>query len=571
MVTLVLIGLVGGLITGISPCVLPVLPVIFLTGGVPDRPLGSAQKQASDRRSLGRRPYLIVAGLALSFSVFTLLGTLILSALPLPKDIIRWTGLVVLVLLGLAMLAPKVQDVLERPFTWIPQRRIKSQHGGFVLGLALGAVYVPCAGPVLAAITVAGATGKIGGQTVVLTVCFAIGTAIPLLGFALAGRGVAERVRAFRTRQRGVRIVAGLVVIGLAVALTFNVTDALQRAVPDYTASLNQDLDKGTGGIAKAVGNSTASESLQECAQEPSDVLQNCGPEPTISGIQQWFNTADNQPLTLASLKGKVVLIDFWAYSCINCQRAIAHVSAWYKNYQNDGLVVIGVHTPEYAFEHVAGNVMSGAKRLGITYPVALDNNYTTWDAFSNDSWPADYLIDATGQIRHVAIGEGDYGANEALIRQLLSAANPAVALPAATDVADQTPRSQDQTPETYLGAGRQDQYAPGPLPTGAQTFREPDVIPDDEFGLSGGWTVGQENLTSGQDAGLQLNFHASTVYLDVGGTGTITATVNGQKMTYHVSGAPNIYAVFHAKSEQHETLQLALSPGLSTYSFTFG
>jgi hypothetical protein len=202
---------------------------------------------------------------------------------------------------------------------------------------------------------------------------------------------------------------------------------------------------------------------------------------------------------------------------------------------------------------------------------VALDNNYTTWDAFSNDSWPADYLIDATGQIRHVAIGEGDYGGNEALIRQLLTAANPAVALPAATDVADQTPRSQDQTPETYLGAGRQYQYAPGPLPTGAQTFREPDVIPDDEFGLSGGWTVGQENLTSGQDAGLQLNFHASTVYLDVGGTGTITATVNGQKTTYKVSGAPNIYAVFHAKSEQHETLQLALSPGLSTYSFTFG
>src|ERR1700761_4893333 len=190
------------------------------------------------------RPYLIVAGLALSFSIFTLLGTLILSALPLPDDIIRWTGLVVLVLLGVAMMFPAVQDLLERPFARIRQREVTGQHSGFVLGLALGAVYVPCAGPVLAAITVAGATGKIGWRTVALTVAFAIGTAIPLLFFALAGRRVAERVRAFRDRQRGVRIVAGLLVIGLAIALTFNVTDQLQTKVPDYTASLNTALDK---------------------------------------------------------------------------------------------------------------------------------------------------------------------------------------------------------------------------------------------------------------------------------------------------------------------------------------
>jgi cytochrome c biogenesis protein CcdA/thiol-disulfide isomerase/thioredoxin len=562
LITLVLIGLVGGLITGISPCVLPVLPVIFLSGGAQAKTIGAAANS--------RRPYLIVAGLALSFSVFTLLGTLILSTLPVPKDIIRWTGLVVLVLVGIAMMVPRVQDLLERPFAWIPQRRVDAEHGGFVLGLALGAVYVPCAGPVLAAITVAGATGKIGAQTVVLTVAFAIGTAIPLLAFALAGRGVAERIRAFRTRQRGVRIAAGAVVIGLAVALTFNVTDALQRAVPDYTASLNKTLTN-TGDAAKVLA-PKQSVSLGTCAQEPASTLQNCGAAPAITGISTWFNTPGDAPLSLAGLKGKVVLIDFWAYSCINCQRAITHVNAWFSNYQKAGLEVIGVHTPEYAFEHVASNVMAGAKRLGIRYPVAIDNDYGTWNNFGNDSWPAEYLIDSTGQVRHVGIGEGEYQVTESLIRQLLVAANPVAVLPKPTQVADTTPTSADQTPETYLGAGRENSYARNSMyEPGTQTFSYPSSIPDDEFGLSGTWVVSDESLTATKNAAIRVNFLAGHVYLDVGGTGTITATVDGKTTTYNVSGAPDIYTLVNRKTQQRSTLDVTLSPGLTAYSFTFG
>ena len=571
MLTLVLIGLVGGLITGISPCVLPVLPVVFLTGGVQDGQGKKAKQTLLQQRRASRRPYLIVAGLALSFSIFTLLGTLVLSALPLPQDFIRWAGLVVLVLLGIAMMFPRVQDLLERPFTWIPQRRVSGGHGGFVLGLALGAVYVPCAGPVLAAITVAGATGKIGLRTVALTVAFAVGTAVPLLAFALAGRGVAERVRAFRDRQHGVRVAAGLVVIALAVALTFNVTDALQRTIPDYTAGLNSALN-GTG-ASQALG-STQSEALSACAQVPSTALQDCGPEPTISGIQQWFNTPGDKPLSLSSLKGKVVLVDFWAYSCINCQRAITHVEAWYSNYKAAGLVVIGVHTPEYAFEHVASNVVAGAQRLHITYPVALDNNYTTWNNFGNDSWPAEYLIDATGQVRHVAIGEGEYSNTELLIRQLLTAANPDVRLPAGTDVPDTTPTDANQTPETYLGSERQNSFAGGMYPdTGTETFTYPESLPAGDFALTGTWSVGSESLTSTKNAGIKLSFVANDVYLDVGGTGTITATVDGKTTSYQVSGAPNIYTVAtnSAATPEPETVTIALSPGLSTYSFTFG
>jgi len=587
LITLVLIGFLGGMITGISPCVLPVQPVVFLSGGAQGAATGSKgaknaagtqgsknAKGAKPSEALDRgarmRPYLIVTGLALSFSFFTLLGTLILSELPLPKDIIRWAGLVVLVLLGIAMLFPKVEALVERPFARIPQLRVTAERGGFILGLALGAVYVPCAGPVLAAITVAGATDRIGVHTVALTVSFGIGTAIPLLFFALAGRRVSERVRAFRLRQRRVRAIAGVVVIGLAVALTFNVTDALQRDIPDYTNALNTALNKAGAGDLTSGG----STSLTDCAQDEATTLQNCGKQPAIAGIQQWFNTPGDKALTSADLKGKVVLIDFWAYSCINCQRAITHVEAWYKNYAADGLVVIGVHTPEYAFEHVASNVQAGAERLHISYPVALDNNYTTWNNFSNDSWPAEYLVDSTGEVRYADIGEGGYSTTESLIRQLLSAANPTVKLPAATDVPDTTPDNTSQTPETYLGSDRVDAYAgneSGAYGDGTSTYSYPSSLSPDYFGLTGTWTVADQSITSGANAGIKLNFDADDVYLDVGGTGTITATYNGKTTTYNVSGAPDIYTVVGGSSVQTGTVTIKLSSGLSAYSFTFG
>jgi thiol-disulfide isomerase/thioredoxin len=364
-------------------------------------------------------------------------------------------------------------------------------------------------------------------------------------------------------------VIAGVVVIGLAVALTFNVTDALQRAVPDYTASVNNAIVKG-GGLAKALGTKQNS-SLSDCVGNSRHALANCGPQPDIAGISKWLNTPDGAPVTAASLKGKVVLVDFWAYSCINCQRAISHVEAWYSRYKNDGLVVLGVHTPEYAFEHVAGNVSAGAKRLGVTYPVALDNDYTTWDNFGNQSWPADYLVDSTGVVRYASIGEGDYSTAEGFIRQLLSAAKPGVVLPSATDVKDATPTGP-LTPETYLGSERANSYA-GDATTGAGTgtFHYPDSVPTNEFALTGFWTVAKEALTSGKNAGIRLSFVAHDVYLDVGGTGTVTATVNGKTISYTVRGAPNIYTVFQSDKTSQATLDLTLSPGLSAYSFTFG
>ena len=558
MVTLVLIGFVGGLITGISPCVLPVLPVVFMSSG--------------GQESTGRRPLMVVLGLTLSFSVFTVLGSLALRALPLPQDIIRWGGITILVLLGLGMIVPKFEGWLEAPFTRLTPSRVRGRdRGGFVLGLALGAVYVPCAGPVLAAIAVAGATGRFGPDTLALTIAFALGTAIPLLVFALAGWRITDRLKAFRTRQGGIRVVAGAVVVGLAVALTFNVTDAVQKAIPDYTSALNDRINQA-GAVAKALGGGAtgALASCQDAAgYAPHPVLQDCGPAPQLTGLTGWLNTPGNAPVAPA---GKVTLVDFWAYSCINCIRAAPHIEAWSKAYAATGLQVIGVHTPEYAFEHVPANVAAGAKRAGITYPVALDNNYATWDAFHNDSWPADYLIDATGKIRYVGVGEGAYPETESLIRQLLTSAHPGAALPKATDVPDRTPTSPFQTPETYLGSARGRSYqGDTPLQPGTAVFTPPKDLAEDAFGLSGTWTVTGESITAKKNAAITLKYTADDIYLDVSGTGSLTVTVQGQTHTYAVSGAPNIYTILHRDSIGIGTLTARLSPGLSAYSFTFG
>jgi cytochrome c biogenesis protein CcdA/thiol-disulfide isomerase/thioredoxin len=559
-VTLVLIGLVGGIITGLSPCVLPVLPVVFLGGG-------SAE---SDAESARRRPYLVVLGLTLSFAVFTLLGSLILVSLHLPDDAIRWVGLGLLLLIGFGLLIPPLGHLIERPFYRFPQRFTGTGRGGFVLGIALGAVFVPCAGPVLAAITVAGATDHIGLRTIGLTLGFAVGTAIPLLAFALAGRGISQRLGAFRRHQGAFRAVSGVVMIVLAVALTFNLSDIIQRDIPNYTEALGNSVEKGAAAAPQGASASVGLQACQEAALYGGSGLEQCGPEPAFSGIQQWLNTAGGKPVTLASLKGKVVLVDFWAYSCINCQRELPHVEAWAKNYAADGLEVVGVHTPEYAFEHVPSNVEAGVRRLGLTFPVALDNSYDTWNAYDNQSWPAAYLIDATGQIRHVSVGEGDYTQEEQLIRQLLSAAHPGIALPKATDVPDTTPDDADQTPETYLGAEREQGYAGGASYATGQ-FTAPGALATNSFALAGAWTIGQQSITAGKGAGITLAYHASYVYLDVGGTGTLTVSADGTSKVIRVSGAPDIYTVATAQPASNGTVTIKLSPGLQAYSFTFG
>ena len=429
--TLIGIGVVGGIITGISPCILPVLPVIMLSGAhsartdlaAPALPGPVASNPAEPSRAESLRPFLVIVGLVASFSTVTLAGSALLSLLHLPQGAIRWLALSALTAIGVGLIFPQVAALLEKPFSRLPQKQFESGNSGFGLGLALGVLYVPCAGPVLGAIVLAGAAGSVGLPTIVLTLSFAVAAAAPLLVFALAGRRIAERVRAFRRRQRQIRIAAGIVTILLAVALVFNLPAALQRAIPDYTIALQHNV--GAADVVRGqlnLGNQLNEDNseLSNCTDGATE-LQSCGAAPDIRGITAWLNTPGGSPVDLTSLHGKVVLIDFWAYSCINCQRAIPHVVGWYNAYHDQGFEVIGVHTPEFAFEHEKDNVASALRNLKIGYPVALDNNYATWNNYRNQYWPAHYLLDADGTIRHIKFGEGDYDITERLIRQLLS------------------------------------------------------------------------------------------------------------------------------------------------------
>lgn len=604
---LIIIGLLGGLITGISPCILPVLPVILLTGGAQSarrkKTVGRARRggggtgsgaatatlerdddtvaEASAPQPSRWRPYLVIAGLVTSFTLVTLVGSLVLGALGLPQDVIRWVGIVVLVVIGVGLLIPAVERQLERPFTALAnrfrQKEVDNSKSGFGVGLALGAVFVPCAGPVLAAIIVAGSTGNIGIGTIVLTVSFAIGVSVPLLFFALAGRGLVERIKAFRSRERGLRIAAGIAMIGLAIGLVFNAPQALQRALPDYTAGLQRDLtDNPEAQRALDLGGFVTDENrqLSECTNGATE-LESCGPAPELRGLTDWFNTDGGVALDLASLRGEVVLIDFWAYSCINCQRSIPHVTGWDETYRDAGLQVIGVHSPEYAFEKDAGNVRAGAEDFGIDYPVALDNNLDTWTIYRNRYWPAHYLIDASGTVRHIAFGEGNYAATEGMIRELLQDANPDVDLPAPSAVEDDTPELGSTTRETFLGFSKDVNYTgPEQHRAGDGRFTLPEPQADDSFALDGAMRIESQYVTpSGdEDAAVRLRFHATTVQMVLSGSGEIEVALDdGATEEIAVDGTPRAYTLADDVPEGQHVLDVTLSPGVEAYSFTFG
>ncbi|MEV6608900.1 cytochrome c biogenesis protein DipZ [Kutzneria sp. NPDC051319] len=558
MVTLVVVGFLAGVITSLSPCVLPVLPIVLTSGG-------------PQRRTW--RPYLVIAGLVLSFALSTLFGSLVLSTLGLPQTLLRDAGIVVLVLIGVGLIWQRFGDLLERPFARLRGRPVNPDGNGIVLGLGLGLLFVPCAGPVLATIAVIGANHAFSAGALALTAAFAIGCGVPLLVLAVAGDAITRRLSAIRTRARGFRVASGVVMLLVAVAIAFNLTDGLQTAVPGYTSALQQSVESNSeaqGELHKLNGSQNQATSPGVTCTPGNATLQDCGKAPELAGITDWVNS---KPLTLAGLHGKVVLIDFWTYSCINCQRTLPHVESWYNAYHQAGLEIIGVHTPEFAFEHSVSNISAQAKALGVQYPVAVDNGYGTWNAYGNQYWPADYLIDAEGNLRHVNFGEGDYSGTEQLIRQLLTSASSTVDLPAATEVADTTPAEQ-QTPETYLGSQYAPLHASGQTPSGSnnQLFQFPASVQPDTFALAGAWQGQAEYLTSGPGAQLQLSYQARDVYLVLGGSGTLTVQVDGRTtQTIAVSGVPKLYTLVDNGPYQRSTMILGFTPGIDAYDFTFG
>jgi len=412
MFTLIIVGLVSGIITAISPCVLPVLPAI-LTSSIQD---GAANR---------RRPYVVVGGLVVSFAVFTMIGGILISALGLPEDVLRWAGIITLAIVGLGLAVPAVGHILERPFVNTKIPTLNREGNGFVMGLALGLVFVPCAGPILASITVLAATNGVSWGLIALTLSFSMGIAIPLLLFGVAGQSIGKRIKAVRERLQAIRIASGVILMLTALVIATNLAEPLQRAVPGFLATAQERIENndnvqgqldGLAGHEEAAPVSGNTLTFDECEKGDSTVLQDCGPARGLPGIQEWLNTPGNEALSLDDLKGKMVLIDFRTYSCINCQRTFPYLTVWDDRYRDDGLTIIGVHAPEFNFEKVASNVEDAAKCYGINYPVAIDNDFTTWSAWGQRFWPAHYLIDQTGTVRQVHYGEGNYAADAHLV-----------------------------------------------------------------------------------------------------------------------------------------------------------
>jgi cytochrome c biogenesis protein CcdA/thiol-disulfide isomerase/thioredoxin len=558
---LILVSLVAGMIAGISPCVLPVLPVVLVAGAT-----GTAS--SSWRRSLS-----IVLGLITSFSVLILAGAQIISVFHLPQAFLQDLGIALLILIGLGFLVPQLGVVLERPFARLVARQPRLSRSGFVIGLALGLVFVPCAGPVLATIDVLGANEHVNFMTAVVTLAFSIGASVPLIVVALAGGAIVARARAIRERGLVLRRVGGAVLIVMAVVIATNVLNSLQTDVPGYTNALQQRVE-GSSAVHKELHalQPNADGQLADCLQN-SPVLEECGVAPNFANVTAWLNTPDGKPLSINEMRGKVVLIDFWTYSCINCERALPHVEAWYNRYKSDGLVVVGVHTPEFSFEHVVSNVRSATKSLHVDFPVDVDDGDATWNAYGNDSWPADYLIDANGVVRHVGIGEGDYSLTERFIRRLLLAAHPGLKLPPPTNLPDLTP-TQFTNPETYLGYQRA-AYADnaGLAPNVAMSYTFPSALPSNYFSFSGVWDQHEEEATAGEHAELELSFVDQDVYLVMGGSGSVRVSSGDgtAPTTLKVDGIPRLYTLLHATTTEAGTMVLHVSPGVEAYDFTFG
>ncbi|MEP6892739.1 MAG: cytochrome c biogenesis protein DipZ [Gaiellaceae bacterium] len=550
MLVLLGVGFLAGLVTALSPCVLPVLPIV-LAGG-----------------ATGRRPIAIIAGLVGSFTLFTLTAAWLLDKLGLPQDLLRNIAIALLFVVAATLLVPQLGDLVARPLERLARRPAGDRGGGVLLGASLGLVFVPCAGPVLAAITVLVAKSSVGVEGVLLTLAYALGAAVPLLAIAFAGRGVAGRLR---SQSELVRRVSGVLILGTAIAIAFGVDRNLQTVIPGYTQAVQDRVEQSTPAskqLRKLTGAHplTTAPTASARATDRSG-LRDYGAAPDFAAVTEWVNT---KPLTLAGLRGKVVLIDFWTYSCINCLRTLPHVEAWAARYRKAGLVVVGVHTPEFAFERVPSNVKENANRLGVNYPIAIDNGYGTWNAWGNQYWPAEYLIDRNGHVREAHFGEGEYDTTEAAIRALLGGTTGSLPTKA-VGIADPTPTGS-LTPESYLGASRLARYAGSAIVPGKlHAYRLPAHLALNDLAYGGNWTVEPERIVAGEGARLRLQFIARKVYIVLGGTGTMTVFVDGRRSSSVRVAGDRLYTAVDGTKPGRHLLELRFSPGVLAYSFTFG
>jgi thiol-disulfide isomerase/thioredoxin len=434
-----------------------------------------------------------------------------------------------------------------------------------VLGCALGFVFVPCGGPVLAYITSSAAASDFGFATLGPAVAYTLGASVVMLAVAVGGRSASGWIR---TRVERFRTVLGVIVAAAALGLAFNLDTKLQTSLPDWTPFLQRHTEASAAARRRFQRTQNVTDKRPAAQRVPG--LPDYGPAPPFTDISHWLNTPSGRPLTISGLRGKVVLVDFWTYSCINCLRTLPYLKAWYRTYAKDGLVVVGVHTPEFAFEHVLSNVRSNARDLGVRYPIALDDDYGTWTAYGNQYWPAEYLIDRRGHIRSAHFGEGDYDRSEELIRRLL--AEPDEPLPKSTHVSAYAAEGP-LTPETYLGWERLSiRYTGAPIQQDRMaSYTPPPALDSGGFGYAGMWQVERERIVAGRDARLQLRFYARKAHLVLGGRGTVDVLLDGKPVRRIRVDDDRLYTLVDQGRNREGRLELRFTPGVQAYAFTFG
>ena len=615
---LFVVAYLGGVLTILSPCILPVLPFVFARGDQPFLKSGL--------------PLLL--GMALTFAGVASLAAVGGGWAVQANQYGRIVAIVLMALFGVTLLFPQLAERLTRPLVnW--GERLSASAGGnggeaqggrssfvtsVLLGVATGLLWAPCAGPILGLVLTGAALGGASAQTSLLLLAYAAGAATSLAGALLVGGrlfkamkkalGAGEWIR----RGIGVALLCGVAAIalgldtGVLAQLSLSSTSSVEQALidkvrpkkpaesvadapivttgPDSTvmmAGSNAMMASNNAMMAAADGNKGAAAPL------PVE-----GPSPSLDGAVQWLNSP---PLTMEGLRGKVVLIDFWTYSCINCLRALPYVEAWAKNYQDKGLVVIGVHAPEFAFEKDIGNVRKAVADLKVDYPVAIDNNYAIWRAFKNEYWPAHYFIDAQGRIRHHHFGEGEYDKSEQVIQQLLAEAGQAsmpgefvkVDAQGAQAAADS---ANVKSPETYIGYERAENFAStGGLVRGKpHAYAVPGQLATNQWALGGDWTVGEQSAVLGKAQGrIAYRFHARDLHLVLGSSADgrpvrIKVTIDGKPpgedhgMDVDAQGngtvsGQRLYQLVRQRgtvADRRFEIEF-LDPGAEAFAFTFG
>ncbi|CAB3758685.1 cytochrome c biogenesis protein DipZ [Paraburkholderia solisilvae] len=604
-----LIAWLGGVLTIVSPCILPVLPFVFARTGKPFLQSGLP----------------LLAGMAATFSAVGALAAVGGGWAVAANQYGRVAALIIMAAFGLTLLLPRLSDAMTRPLVALGARLSESaqgaEHGSafwasLLLGVATGLLWAPCAGPILGLILTGAALQGASVHTSLLLLSYAAGAATSLaLALVVGGKVFSAMKKSLHVsewlkRGLGVAVLVGVAAIaahadtGFLTHLSLAGTNNLEQSVIDRfrpaksgaQSALAAAAPSGASADSQASGTGGAdAPALTRVAQPGSPApLPVEGTLPSLDGAVQWLNSP---PLTTAQLRGKVVLVDFWTYSCINCLRTLPYVKAWADKYKDAGLVVIGVHTPEFAFEKDVGNVSRAVKDLKVNFPVAIDDNYKIWRAFGNEYWPADYFVDAQGRIRAHHFGEGDYAGSEQTIRQLLTEAG-AHNLPGGLVKDDGTgaeaaPEMADiQSPETYVGYNRATNFAsPGdPVLDKPHRYTLGNGLGLNDWALDGTWTLGAEHTDLDQPGGaIAFRFHARDLHLVLG------PSANGQPVRFQVmidgktpganhgsdtdangNGTVTSQRLYQLVRQSgaitDHTFEIRfLDPGVRAYAFTFG